>query len=162
MRYNYGYCADLTFNTPKKKKVDWTELILIDLPKLLTIHYHDYREAKRRLHMNHGSGSSSLPDLFHGMQPHFALQPIDNREQEYLRLLTESILRILLDPKDFQSDCLRQLIREILSNLILYNMIESLTDPYTIHMIICKVKHCYKPRFTFTNGSSYWHRSNQS
>lgn len=130
--------------------MDWTELILIDLPKLLTIHYHDYREAKRRLHMNHGSGSGSLTDLFHGMQPHFALQPVDNREQEYLRLLTESILRILLDPKDFQSDCLRQLIREILSNLILYNVIESLTDPYTIHMIICKVNYCYEPRFTFT------------
>ncbi|KAG1175997.1 hypothetical protein G6F70_006583 [Rhizopus microsporus] len=126
-------------------EVDWTELILIDLPKLLTIHYHDYREAKRRLHMNHGSGSSSLPDLFHGMQPHFALQPIDHREQEYLRLLTESILRILLDPKDFQSDCLRQLIREILSNLILYNMIESLTDPYTIHMIICKLLAPFEP-----------------
>lgn len=120
-------------------QVDWTELILLDLPKLLSIHYHDYRQAKRRMYMDHGSGSSSLVDLFHGMQPHFALQPVENREKEYLAALTESLLKILLQPKDYNSDCVRHLVREILSNLVLANLIESLADPYTIHMIICKV-----------------------
>lgn len=90
--------------------------------------------------MDHGSGCDSLSQLFHGMQPHFALQPIENREQEYLRLLTESLLKALLQPKDYQSDCVRHLVREILSSLVLYNLIESLADPYTVHMIICKVK----------------------
>lgn len=112
----------------------------MDLPKLLTIHYHDYRQAKSRMYMDHGSGSDSLAQLFHGMQPHFALQPIKNREQEYLRLLTEAILKTLLEPEDYQSDCVRHLIREILSNLVLSNVIEVLSDPYTIHMIICKVR----------------------
>lgn len=89
--------------------------------------------------MDHGSGSSSLVDLFHGMQPHFALEPVENREKEYLAALTESLLKILLQPKDHNSACVRHLVREILSNLVLSNLIESLADPYTIHMIICKV-----------------------
>lgn len=119
--------------------MDWTELILIDLPKLLVLHYHDYREAKRRLHMDHSSGCNSLSDLFHGMQPHFALQPVENQEKEYLGLLTEALLKALLRPKDYNSDCVRHLVREIISNLVLLNLIEVLADPYIIHMIICKV-----------------------
>ncbi|KAI8887706.1 hypothetical protein K501DRAFT_241795 [Backusella circina FSU 941] len=126
-------------------EVDWTELILIDLPKLLTLHYKDYRQAKHRLFMNHASGSASLGELFHGMQPHFALQPVEHREQEYLRLLTEAILKVLLDPKDCSSDCVRHLVREIVSNLVLYNLVEVLADPYTIHMIICKLLSSYEP-----------------
>ncbi|KAI7889997.1 PXA domain-containing protein [Mucor mucedo] len=94
--------------------------------------------------MDHGSGCDSLSQLFHGMQPHFALQPIENREQEYLRLLTESLLKALLKPEDYQSDCVRHLVREILSNLVLFNLIESLADPYTIHMIICKLLSSYE------------------
>lgn len=91
------------------------------------------------MHMDHASGCDSLADYFHGMQPHFALQPIENREKEYLDVLTESILSILLQPKDYQSDCVRHLVRDILSNLVLYNLIEVLADPYTIHMMVCKV-----------------------
>ncbi|KAI8390819.1 PXA domain-containing protein [Radiomyces spectabilis] len=119
--------------------IDWTELLLISVPKLLTLHYQDYRQAKSRLHMDHASGSASLGELFHGMQPHFALQPVPNQEAEYLRLLTASILKVLLDPKDYESDAVRHLMREILSNVVLANLIESLADPYTIHMIICKL-----------------------
>lgn len=132
--------------------MDWTELILLDLPKLLTLHYHDYRQAKSRLYMDHGSGCESLSQLFHGMQPHFALQPIENREQEYLRLLTEALLKNLLQPKDYESDCVRHLVREILSNLVLYNLIEVLADPYTIHMIICKVreKRLYMAEYSYS------------
>ncbi|KAI9283362.1 PXA domain-containing protein [Sporodiniella umbellata] len=128
-----------------RNEVDWTELILIDIPKLLTIHYGDYREAKMRIHMNHGGGASSVADLFHGMQPHYALEPIKDREFEYLRLTTEAVLKVLLSNKDFESDCVRQLVREILSNLVLFNLIESLADPYTIHTIICKLLVSYEP-----------------
>ncbi|CEP07781.1 hypothetical protein [Parasitella parasitica] len=119
-----------------REQVDWTELILLDLPKLLSLHYHDYRQAKQRMHMDHGSGSSSLVDLFHGMQPHFALQSVENRERDYLAALTESLLKILLEPQDYKSDCVRHLVREILSSLVLFNLVEALADPYTIHMII--------------------------
>ncbi|KAI8333803.1 PXA domain-containing protein [Choanephora cucurbitarum] len=126
------------------EEVDWTELILVDLPNLLLIHYQDYRQAKKRLHMDHSSGCHSLTELFHGMQPHFALQPIENREKEYLGMLADSLLKILLRPQDYQSDCVRYLVRDILSNLVLFNAIDALTDPYTIHMIICKLLASYE------------------
>ncbi|KAI7905202.1 PXA domain-containing protein [Cokeromyces recurvatus] len=126
------------------EEVDWTELILLDVPKLLSIHYYDYRKAKKRLYMNHGGGCDSISELFHGMQPHFALQPIKNREKEYLSALAESILKILLRPQDYNSECVRHLIREIISNLVLYNLIESLADPYIIHTIICKLLSSYE------------------
>ncbi|KAI8989550.1 PXA domain-containing protein [Pilobolus umbonatus] len=126
-------------------EVDWTELMLIDLPKLLSIHYHDFRQAKTRLYMDHGSGSSSLLESFHGIQPHFALNPIGNREQEYLRLVTEAVLKVLLEPDDFNSNCVRHLIRDILGNMVLSSVIDSLSDPYTIHMIISKLLATYEP-----------------
>ncbi|KAI8984180.1 PXA domain-containing protein [Mycotypha africana] len=128
------------------KETDWTELTLCDIPKLLTMHFQDFQLAKTRLHMDHGSGSDSLSSLFHGIQPHFALQSSysgktnsGSQERQYLAVLTESMLRILLRPKDYKSSCLRQLLRDIISNLVLYNMIEVLADPYTIHTIICKL-----------------------
>ncbi|KAG0174794.1 hypothetical protein DFQ28_004469 [Apophysomyces sp. BC1034] len=132
------------------EEVDWTELILIKAPKLLTVHYRDYRTAKARLHMPHAGGAASLEELFHGMQPHFAMQPQPQQEQqqqqaEYLRLLADFILKTLLDPQDCKSNCLRHLVREILANLVLGSLVEVLSDPYTIHMVICKLLVAYEP-----------------
>lgn len=91
--------------------------------------------------MSHAGSSVSIESLFHGMQPHFALQTENPtlQQTEYLRALTEAILKILLPPEDYRSDCVRHLVREILANLVFANLIEVLADPYTIHSIICKV-----------------------
>lgn len=121
--------------------MDWTELILISAPNLLSLHYNDYRQAKTRLSMSHAGSSVSIETLFHGMQPHFALQAHNQQQQEaeYLRALTDNILKILLSKEDYDSDCVRHLVRELLSNLVLGNIIELLADPYTIHLIVCKL-----------------------
>ncbi|KAF7727904.1 hypothetical protein EC973_006903 [Apophysomyces ossiformis] len=123
------------------EQVDWTELILIRAPKLLTLHYRDYRTAKARLHMAHAGGAASLEELFHGMQPHFAIQ----QQDEYLRILSDFILKTLLDPQDYSSSCVRHLVREILANLVLGSLVDALSDPYTIHLIICKLLVAYEP-----------------
>ncbi|GAA5806383.1 hypothetical protein HPULCUR_011916 [Helicostylum pulchrum] len=135
--------ANISFIHVREKTIP-RGLVLLDLPKPLTLHYHDYRQTKKRVYIDHGSGCESLSESFHGMQPHFALQPVEHREQEYLRLLTESLLKALLQPKGCQSDYVRHLVREILSKLVLYNLIEVLSDPYTIHMIICKLLSSYE------------------
>ncbi|KAI9497815.1 PXA domain-containing protein [Zychaea mexicana] len=128
-------------------QVDWTELILISAANLVTIHYHDYRQAKIRLHMSHAGSTVSLETLFHGSQPHFALQRERSPQQqtEYLRALTDEILKVLLDPADYNSDCVRHVVRELLANLVLANIIEGLADPYIIHLIICKLLDSYTP-----------------
>ncbi|KAI9266300.1 PXA domain-containing protein [Helicostylum pulchrum] len=123
--------------------LDISTLLVQKLEKRLFQEYST-RQTKKRVYIDHGSGCESLSESFHGMQPHFALQPVEHREQEYLRLLTESLLKALLQPKGCQSDCVRHLVREILSKLVLYNLIEVLSDPYTIHMIICKLLSSYE------------------
>ncbi|KAI8067124.1 PXA domain-containing protein [Gongronella butleri] len=129
------------------EKVDWTEVLLVCVPKLLTIHWRDYRQARKRLNMSHASGASTLDALFHGMQPHIALQQQggQNDEKDYRRQLADAILPFVLDPDDKDNPALRSLIREILANIVIFNLTETLTDPYTIYMIICKLLSNYIP-----------------
>ncbi|KAI8340223.1 hypothetical protein BC941DRAFT_419784 [Chlamydoabsidia padenii] len=86
--------------------------------------------------MNHASGTRSLDQLFNGMQPHLAFQV---GEHEYRRQLTDAVLFLLLDKQDSQNETFRLLLREIIANIVLASLTETLTDPYTIHMIICKL-----------------------
>jgi hypothetical protein len=51
----------------------------------------------------------------------------------------------------------RHLVREIVSNLVLYNLVEVLADPYTIHMIICKVKYHSTNIFIHVTGINQHH-----
>ncbi|KAI7870851.1 PXA domain-containing protein, partial [Spinellus fusiger] len=115
------------------EEVDWSELVLISIPNLLTLHYRDYRQAKERLGMGHGSGAHSLENLFHGMQPHFALQSDAAHEAEYMRILADSILGILLKDTEFGNDSVRYLSREIFAHIVLASIVESLSDTYTLH-----------------------------
>ncbi|CDS06736.1 hypothetical protein LRAMOSA09263 [Lichtheimia ramosa] len=117
---------------------------MISAPNLLSIHYQDYRQAKMRLQMSHAGNAVSLEALFHGTQPHFALRS-EEQEMEYLRALTDAILQTVLDPADYNSDCVRHLVRELVANLVLGNIVELLADPYVIHMIICKLLESYDP-----------------
>ncbi|KAI8145827.1 PXA domain-containing protein [Fennellomyces sp. T-0311] len=97
--------------------------------------------------MSHAGSTVSLETLFHGTQPHFALQQERSPQQqaEYLRALTDEILKVLLDPADYNSDCVRHVVRELFANLVLANIIEGLADPYIIHLIICKLLDSYTP-----------------
>ncbi|KAI9274455.1 PXA domain-containing protein [Phascolomyces articulosus] len=128
-------------------QVDWTELILISAANLVSIHYHDFRQAKTRQYMSHAGSTVSLEALFHGSQPHFALQTERSNQQqaEYLRALTDEILKVLLTPEDYNNDCVRHVVRELLANLVLNNIVEVLADPYIIHLIICKLLDSYTP-----------------
>jgi uncharacterized protein YdiU (UPF0061 family) len=116
-------------------KADLVELILVSLPTLLTQHYMDYRQAVAKLHLNHGGGSAmELESLFYGLQPHFAVR----HEKEYIRQLSDHLLKCLLPKEEYESDCVRYLVRDILAMVL--NIITSrLSDPWTINTIICKV-----------------------
>ncbi|ORZ23238.1 hypothetical protein BCR42DRAFT_131975 [Absidia repens] len=92
--------------------------------------------------MNHASGTSNLDQLFHGMQPHIAFQV---GEHEYRRQLTDAVLPFLLDKNDTNNDAFRLLLREIMVSIVLTSLTETLTDPYTIHMIICKLLQSFEP-----------------
>lgn len=137
MRYLFTRLRATCSNTLTSSKIDLVELILVSFPVLLTQHYLDYRQAVAKLHLNHGGGSATeLETLFHGLQPHFAF---DN-EKEYVKLLSDHLLKCLLPKAEYDSDCVRYLVRDILS-MVLNIIISRLSDPWTVNTIVCKVKY---------------------
>jgi hypothetical protein len=76
---------------------------------------------------------------FHNLQPHPALTSPEN-EADYLRLIADGCLAILLPTEDLSSDCERTLIREILASLILRKGLDLMSEPYmmyeTIHNVV--------------------------
>lgn len=137
MRYLVTRLRATCSNILSPLKIDLVELILVSFPVLLTQHYLDYRQAVAKLHLNHGGGSATeLETLFHGLQPHFAF----NNEKEYVKLLSDHLLKCLLPKEEYDSDCVRYLVRDILA-MVLNIIISRLSDPWTINTIVCKVKY---------------------
>ncbi|KAI8581212.1 hypothetical protein K450DRAFT_270399 [Umbelopsis ramanniana AG] len=124
------------------QKIDVVELILKSFPTLLTQHYLDYHQAVDKLHLNHGGGSATeLESLFHGLQPHFAIE----HEKEYVKQLSDHLLKSLLPKDEYDSDCVRYLVRDIL-NMVLTIIIARLSDPWTINTIVSKLLSHYDER----------------
>ncbi|KAM3589787.1 hypothetical protein VKS41_000640 [Umbelopsis sp. WA50703] len=142
---DYGLSKEITrivSECARDVEADLVELILVSLPTLLTQHYMDYRQAVAKLHLNHGGGSAmELESLFYGLQPHFAVR----HEKEYIRQLSDHLLKCLLPKEEYESDCVRYLVRDILAMVL--NIITSrLSDPWTINTIICKLLSRYDLR----------------
>ncbi|KAL1925276.1 uncharacterized protein VTP21DRAFT_159 [Calcarisporiella thermophila] len=120
------------------RKIDWAQLILVEIPPIIRRHYQEYRVAEAKCDTSYG-GQLSLDQLFHGAQPHFALQGNEENEIEYLRQLAEHLLYILMPERDVESDCVRHLVREILTKNVLMNLVEKLSDPDTVNILLCKL-----------------------
>ena len=75
---------------------------------------------------------------FHNLQPHPALTSPEN-EADYLRLIADGCLAILLPTEDLSSDCERTLIREILASLILRKGLDLMSEPYMMYETIHNV-----------------------
>jgi len=75
---------------------------------------------------------------FHNLQPHPALASPET-EADYLRLIADGCLAVLLPTEDLDSDCERTLIREILASLVLRKGLDLMSEPYmmfeTIHNV---------------------------
>jgi hypothetical protein len=75
---------------------------------------------------------------FHNLQPHPALISPET-EADYLRLIADGCLSVLLPTEDLDSDCERTLIREILASLILRKGLELMSEPYMMYETIHNV-----------------------
>ncbi|RPB21944.1 hypothetical protein L211DRAFT_811452 [Terfezia boudieri ATCC MYA-4762] len=113
-------------------------LLLDELPALLDNHVRDYRQCVYR-HRTALCPHLSIPEIFHNLQPHPALKSSPESERVYLKLLSSGILATLLPTEDLQSNCERTLIREILSGLVLWNVVDKLSEPWMLYDIITKV-----------------------
>lgn len=82
---------------------------------------------------------TDFESTFHNLQPHPALASPET-EADYLRLIADGALAILLPTEDLDSDCERTLVREILASLILRKGLDLMSEPYmmyeTIHNVL--------------------------
>ncbi|KAF8942738.1 hypothetical protein BGZ47_006179 [Haplosporangium gracile] len=128
----------------RSQEVDWVGLLLLDVPEVLRRHYVDYRQAAQKLETAYAP-NQTIESIFHGLQPHFALQDGEESEKEYLRQLADELLRILLPKAEYESDCVRWLIREILACLVLRSLVEILTEPDMINYIVNTLLQGFEP-----------------
>ncbi|KAH7043689.1 PXA domain-containing protein [Linnemannia elongata] len=140
----------------RSQEADWVGLVLLDVPEVLRRHYVDYRQAAQKLETAYAP-NQTIESIFHGLQPHFALQDGEESEKEYLRQLADELLRILLPRAEYESDCVRWLIREILACLVLRSLVEILTEPDMINYIVNTVcpfslNMVFKGRFDAVHG----------
>jgi PXA domain len=75
---------------------------------------------------------------FHNLQPHPALASAET-EDDYLRLIADGCLAVLLPTEDLDSDCERTLVREILACLILRKGLDLMSNPYMMYETIHNV-----------------------
>lgn len=95
----------------------------------------------------------SIPEIFHNIQPHPALKSSPETERLYLKLLSSGILAVLLPTEDLQSNCERTLIREILSGLVFWNVVDKLSEPWLLYDIFAKVLGSPPPSGTNSNDA---------
>ncbi|KAF9914959.1 hypothetical protein BX616_007199, partial [Lobosporangium transversale] len=117
------------------REVNWVGLLLQDVPDVLRRHYVDYRQATQKVETAYAP-NQTIESIFHGLQPHFALHNGEESEKEYLRQLADELLRILLPKSEYDSDCVRWLVREILCCLVLRSLVEILTEPDMVNYIV--------------------------
>ncbi|KAH7041114.1 PXA domain-containing protein [Microdochium trichocladiopsis] len=126
------------------RKVDLESLLFDELPDLLDAHVRSYRIAK------HASAArppleSSLREVYHSLWPLPALSPVPHRkdgvsdqeqnenELAYRQLLVQGVLALLLPTEDLQNECLVAIVGQILSELIIGNlMIAKLSQPWLL------------------------------
>ncbi|EPS44276.1 hypothetical protein H072_1718 [Dactylellina haptotyla CBS 200.50] len=120
------------------RQLDLETLLLEEAPALLENHVKDYRVALER-QSTALYPYATVNEIFHSMQPHPALISSPESERLYLKMLGSGVLAALLPPEDIQSDCERLLVREILSNMVLWNVVDRLSEPHMIFELITKV-----------------------
>lgn len=115
------------------REVDIVQLVLDDIPSLVETHITSYRLATEQTNLS-GLAPSSR-EIYHALNPHPGLSPVPDpsdansvaqqRDSEaiYRRLLVNGVLTVLLPTEDLENACLRTLLSDILSDLILGNQV---------------------------------------
>ncbi|KAK6098084.1 hypothetical protein BDV3_004531 [Batrachochytrium dendrobatidis] len=114
-------------------RVDFVALACRDLPEILQRHISDYRLCCEKMGTSY-AGGRSLEELFHGCQPHIALNDTAS-ESEYLRGVAEILLDTLLPETEHRSESVRYLLREILTNNVLAMLLNILSEPDYLNLL---------------------------
>ncbi|KAI6153285.1 PXA domain-containing protein [Pisolithus tinctorius] len=116
---------------------DLSTLVFCDVPALVTEHFIDYRHAASKVSTSYATGGAhTIPQLFHLFQPHLAISPEGNIDEEYFRHALDLVLKICLPPEDYAPDAERYIIREVLLKLIVRDIIPRVTQPWFIQQTV--------------------------
>ncbi|OAP58062.1 hypothetical protein AYL99_07152 [Fonsecaea erecta] len=126
------------------RQVDITELILDELPVLVERHIAAYRTAiTAQAALQYGKNPRQI---YHALNPHPALDPSLPPEQQqayesaHRQLLVQGALAVLLPTEDLANACLRTLVSDIISDLILGQAVaQKLCQPWFLHGTVSKV-----------------------
>ncbi|KAI9679780.1 MAG: hypothetical protein M1817_004794 [Caeruleum heppii] len=115
------------------RKVDLVSVVLDEVPALVNDHIVAYRTSERPSQTH--PFPTSPHAIYHTLLPHPALSPVpcptdistlaaqNANETAYRHMLIDRILAVLLPVEDYQNDCLRALVVEILSELVVGRMV---------------------------------------
>ncbi|KAI9758351.1 MAG: hypothetical protein M4579_003090 [Chaenotheca gracillima] len=110
------------------RRVDLERLLLDRIPRLIDAHFVAYRRSKTSLHPRPLAPNPRY--VYHALHPHPALSPVPDAsvpssiEQErqnelvYRHTLVQRALSILLPADDLENECLRTLVGDIFSEII--------------------------------------------
>ncbi|RYO81323.1 hypothetical protein DL766_006587 [Monosporascus sp. MC13-8B] len=125
------------------RKVDLESLLFDELPQLLDAHIRAYRAAKNS--PVRPPIEANPHDIYHSLFPLPALSPVPRpddsksiraqaeNERTYRQLLAQGLLAILLPTEDLENPCLTALVGEILSELVIGNLIANkISEPWLI------------------------------
>ncbi|KAI6159537.1 PXA domain-containing protein [Pisolithus thermaeus] len=116
---------------------DLSTLVFCDVPALVTEHFIDYRHAASKVSTSYATGGAyTVPQLFHLFQPHLAVSPEGNIDEEYFRHALDLVLKICLPPEDYAPDVERYIIREVLLKLIVKDTIPRVIRPWFIQQTV--------------------------
>ncbi|KAI1113216.1 PXA domain-containing protein [Nemania sp. NC0429] len=129
------------------RKVDLESLLFDELPELLATHVRAYRLA--------ASPTTTSPlrtdshQIYHSLWPLPALSPVPepgneasiqaqaDNESAYRQLLVHGVLAVLLPTEDLENECLTSLVGQLLSELVLGNLVAAkLSEPWLIWEIL--------------------------
>jgi PXA domain len=116
---------------------DLPSFIFRDIPTIVSQHYADYRSACAKVGTSYATGgSSTLPQIFHQLQPHMAISSDGYWNETYIRQSVEHVLKSCLPPADWEAETERTIVREILAKVVLGNVFSRLTQPWFIQKLI--------------------------
>jgi hypothetical protein len=125
---------------------DLSLLLLCHVPAIVTQHYRDHRSAAAKLATSYASGgAASLPQLFHQLQPHMALSPDGRIDTDYFRQVVDHVLKVCLPDDDYQPDAERFIVREIIINVVLNDIIPKVTQPWFIQRALLDLLEQHAP-----------------
>jgi hypothetical protein len=119
------------------RAVDVPALLLSSFPLLAAQHFSDFRRAKTKLRTAYAQGGAlTLPALFHASQSHIGVDSDGKIDSEYVRQLLELVLGSCLPEEDRESECERTIIREVLTKVVVKDVIPMLSQPWFWHRLI--------------------------